>query len=144
MTKESKCSILKNGAVIFEANREKNLYVLYLEELKEQNVCLAASKDKSTELWHRRLGHCSIDGMRKLLKKNLVEGLPKVSTKLDGVCKPCAKGKHTKGSFKSKTVVTTSRPLELLHMDLFGLMRTTSLGEKNFGFVIVDDYSRFT
>jgi len=50
---ESKCSILKDGAVIFEANREKNLYVLYLEELKVQNVCLAANKDKSTELWHR-------------------------------------------------------------------------------------------
>ncbi|MQL76464.1 hypothetical protein Taro_008849 [Colocasia esculenta] len=76
---ESKCSILKDGAVIFEANREKNLYVLYLEELKDQDVCLAASKEQSTELWHRRLGHCSLDGMNKLRKRSLVEGLPKAN-----------------------------------------------------------------
>ncbi|MQL97626.1 hypothetical protein Taro_030318 [Colocasia esculenta] len=61
---------------------------------------LYASKEQSTELWHRRLGHCSLDGMRKLIKRNLVEGLPKVSTKMDGVCGPCAKGKHTKSSFE--------------------------------------------
>ena len=29
-------------------------------------------------------------------------------------------------------------------MDLFGLTRTTSLGERKYGLVIVDDYSRFT
>ena len=73
-----------------------------------------------------------------------MEGLPKINSRPDKICKPCAKGKHVKSSFKSKTIVTTSKPLELLHMDLFGPMRTTSLGGKNFGFVIVDDYSRFT
>ena len=29
-------------------------------------------------------------------------------------------------------------------MDLFGPTRTTSLGEKRYGLVIVDDFSRFT
>ena len=31
----------------------------------------------------------------------------------------------------------------MLHIDLFGSTRTTSLGEKKYGLVIVDDYSRF-
>ena len=51
-----------------------------------------------------------------------------------------------KGSklFQNKNVVSTSKPLELLHIDLFGPSRTTSLGENYYGLVIVDDYSRFT
>ncbi|WRX11049.1 Integrase [Theobroma cacao] len=52
--------------------------------------------------------------------------------------------KQVRTSFKSKKNVSTSRPLELLHIDLFGLISTTSLGGKSYGFVIVDDYSRYT
>ena len=49
-----------------------------------------------------------------------------------------------RSSFKSKFLVTTSRPLELIHMDLCGPMRTQSRSGKRYVFVIVDDYSRFT
>ena len=41
-------------------------------------------------------------------------------------------------------MVSTSRPLELLHLDLFGPTRTTSLGGNKYGLVVVDDFSRFT
>ena len=40
----------------------------------------------------------------------------------------------------SKGIVSISRPLELIHMDLFGSIRTTSLGEKKYYLVIVDDF----
>ena len=49
-----------------------------------------------------------------------------------------------RNSIKPKNLVSTSRPLELLHMDLFGPMDVISMGGKSYGFVIVDDYSRFT
>ena len=45
--------------------------------------------------------------------------------------------------FKPKNLVSTSRPLELLHIDLFGPMNVISMGGKSYGFVIID-YSRFT
>jgi IS30 family transposase len=38
----------------------------------------------------------------------------------------------------------TSRPLELLHMDLFGLVSYLSIEGSKHGLVIVDNYSRFT
>jgi len=41
-------------------------------------------------------------------------------------------------------VVSTSRRLELLHIDLFGPSRTVSLGVNYYGLVVVDDYSLFT
>ena len=43
-----------------------------------------------------------------------------------------------------KHVVSTSKPFDLVHMDLFRPTRTLSLNGKRFGLVIVDDYSRFS
>ena len=80
----------------------------------------------------------------KLISKNIVRGMPKFKVDFDHVCDACQMGKQTRGSFKSKNMVSTSRPLELLHMDLFGPTRTTSLGGMKYGLVIVDDFSRFT
>lgn len=61
----------------------------------------------------------------------------------DHICDACQMRKQTRVSFKPKNIVSTSRPLELLHMDLFGHSRTKSLDGNYYGFVIVDDYSRF-
>jgi hypothetical protein len=44
----------------------------------------------------------------------------------------------------SKNVMLTSRPLELLHMDLFGPVAYLIIGGSKYGLVIVDDYSCFT
>ena len=43
-----------------------------------------------------------------------------------------------------KNIMTTRRPLELLHMDLSGPNAYKSLGGNSFDLVIVDDFSRFT
>ncbi|KAK2388390.1 putative mitochondrial protein [Trifolium repens] len=82
--------------------------------------------------------------MSKLSKLDLVNGLPKISFDLDKVCESCTRGKQVKSSFKPKKFISTNKTLEMLHIDLFGPVKTTSLGGKNYGFVIVDDFSRFT
>ena len=70
--------------------------------------------------------------------------MPKLHINFDHVCGTCQQEKQTRGSFKSKNVVSTTKTLELLHMDLLGPTRTTSLGGRNYALVIVDDFSRFT
>jgi hypothetical protein len=40
--------------------------------------------------------------------------------------------------------MTTTRPVEMLHMDLFGPIAYISIGSNKYGLVIVDDYSHFT
>jgi IS30 family transposase len=40
--------------------------------------------------------------------------------------------------------MTTTRPLEMLHMNLFGLVAYISIGGNKYGLVIVDYYSHFT
>ena len=93
---------------------------------------------------HKRLGHASLSLLNKLVSKDLVVGLPTIKYNDGKVCDACAKGKLVKNSVKSKRCVSTSRPLEMLHIDLSGPMRIMSRGGKRYVCVIVDDYSRFT
>jgi len=108
-------------------------------------TCLLSKNDDSW-LWHRMLAHIHIHmhHLDKLVSKNLVEGLPTLKYEKDKICKACQKGKQKKNVFKTKNFVSTTRPLELLHMDMFGRSCTMSLGDNYYGLVIVDDFSRFT
>jgi len=82
--------------------------------------------------------------LNKLISKELVIGLPKIKFEKDKLCVVCQKGKQVKSSFHSKNVVSTSKSLELLHMNLFAHSRIKSFGENYYALVIVDDYSRYT
>ena len=48
-----------------------------------------------------------------------------------------------KSQHPSISEVQTSRPLELLHIDLMGLARVQSLGGMKCILVVVDDFTRF-
>nr|GEZ47200.1 hypothetical protein [Tanacetum cinerariifolium] len=53
-------------------------------------------------------------------------------------------GKAKRKSFHTKLNPSSKRQLQLLHMDLCGPMRVTSINGKRYVLVIVDDYSRYT
>ncbi|XP_070056495.1 uncharacterized protein [Nicotiana tomentosiformis] len=142
----SKVCIVTNlvtGEVVLMAKIYKNIYVADFKSLQNGDLACLSEVDDDVELWHRRLGHASFTLLNKLDKKDLVRGLSKSSFKNHKVCDACVKGKQVRSSFKPKKEVSTSRPLDLLHMDLCGPMRVPSRGEKKYIFVIVDDYSRF-
>ncbi|WVZ58312.1 hypothetical protein U9M48_008593 [Paspalum notatum var. saurae] len=78
------------------------------------------------------------------MKKDLIRGLKDITFEKDKLCSACQADKQVANTHPSKTFMSTSRPLELLHMDLFGPTTYTSIGGNNYGFVIVDDFSRYT
>ena len=124
-------------------HRVNNVYMIDLSIKQENNHCFL-SKDDDPWLWHKRIAHINMDHLNKLISKDLVVGLPKLKFEKDKLCDACQKGKQTRVSFKSKNVVSTTRPLQLLHMDLFGPSRTMSFGGNYYALVIVDDFSRYT
>ncbi|GJW92070.1 putative ribonuclease H-like domain-containing protein [Tanacetum coccineum] len=101
-----------------------------------------ATLDESN-LWHRRLGHINFKTMNKLVRGNLVRGLPSKTFENNHTCVACQKGKQHKASCKTKTVSSISQPLQMLHMDLFGPTFVKSLMKKMYCLVVTDDYSRF-
>ena len=125
-------------------NRIGNIYMINLDEVSSHDACCLLSKEENSWLWHRRIAHIHMDHLNKLVTKELVNGLPKIKFEKDKLCDACQKGKMVKVSFKSKNIVSTNKPLQLLHMDLFGPSRTKSFGGNYYALVIVDDYSRYT
>lgn len=139
------CKIMdKNNQVVLKGKREGNIYVLNMDDMLSSNTKCLVSHESDPNLWHRRLGHIGISTLEKLHAKSLVKGLPKLNLDDFQLCESCIKGKHVRESLKPKTEVTTSRILELLHIDLFGPCRTRSLGGSYYVCVIVDDFSRYT
>lgn len=62
----------------------------------------------------------------------------------NNVCSECAKGKHVKFYFKPKSITSTSRPFELVHIDLRGPMWLQFINGHKFVCVVVDDFYKFT
>ncbi|GJY10529.1 retrovirus-related pol polyprotein from transposon TNT 1-94 [Tanacetum coccineum] len=137
---EHDSEITKDSKVIDRGIRKKDLYVMKLGNKPKDQICLTTIDENST-LWHRRLGHANIRLIQSLASKELVRNLPKL--KFDQhFCDACKTGKQAHASHKAKNVVSTTRCLELLPMDLFDPSAVRSYGGNRYTLVIVDDYSR--
>ncbi|GKE79277.1 putative ribonuclease H-like domain-containing protein, partial [Tanacetum coccineum] len=133
--------------ILLKIPRKNNMYSVDMKNIipKESLTCLVAKAtlDESM-LWHRRLGHVNFKIINKLVKDNLVRGLPSKCFENDQTCVACLKGKQHKASCKSKVQNSITQPLFMLHMDLFGQTFMCSLMNKKYYLVVTDDYSRFT
>ncbi|GKA26528.1 retrovirus-related pol polyprotein from transposon TNT 1-94 [Tanacetum coccineum] len=139
---EHDSEITKDGKVIGRGIRKKGLYVMKLGNKPKDKIYLATI-DENFTLWHRRLCHANMRLIQSLASKELVRNLPKL--KFDQhFCDACKIGKQAHASHKAKNIVSTTRCLEILHMDLFGSFAIRSYGGNRYTLVIVDDYSRYT
>nr|GEY56096.1 hypothetical protein [Tanacetum cinerariifolium] len=133
--------------VLLRTPRQNNMYSIDLNNIATHKdlTCLVAkpSVDESM-LWHRRLGHLNFKTMNKLVRHNLVKGLPSKCFENDHTCVAFLKGKQHKASCKTKLVNSVSKALHTLHMDLFGPTSVSSLNHKWYYLVVTDDFSRFT
>nr|GEV70472.1 ribonuclease H-like domain-containing protein [Tanacetum cinerariifolium] len=91
--------------VLLRTPRQHNIYSIDLNNIVPYKylTCLVAkaSADES-ELWHRRLGHLNFKTMNKLVRHNLVRGLPSNCFENDQTCAACLNGKQHKASCKTK------------------------------------------
>nr|GEV91276.1 putative ribonuclease H-like domain-containing protein [Tanacetum cinerariifolium] len=133
--------------VLLRVPRENNIYNVDLKNIVPFGdlTCLFAKATlEESYLWHRRHGYINFKTMNKLVKGNLVRGLPSIFFENDHTCVACKKGKQHRSSYKTKPVSSVNQPLQRLHMDLFRPTFVKSLNKKSYCLVITDDYSRFT
>jgi transposase InsO family protein len=101
-------------------------------------------------LWHRRLGHVSLDGIKTICRNNLCTGMhidtpAALAQKEQHLCVACVTGKaHAAPIFKRRAPERVFRRNQLLHMDLCGPFAVTSFNKHRYFLVIVDGYSRMT
>jgi hypothetical protein len=120
-----------------------NCYLWVPQETNYSSICLM-SKEDEVKLWHQKLGHLNLKVMKKIISEEAIRGLPKLKIEQGNICGEYQIEKQTKMSHPKLQHLTTSKVLELLHMDLMGPMQVESLGGKRYVYVVVDDFSRFT
>nr|GEW69086.1 hypothetical protein [Tanacetum cinerariifolium] len=91
-----------------------------------------------------RLLSGSLHVLLGIFRKDIVIRLPKLKYVKDQQCSSYELSKAKRSSFKSKAIPSSKERLNLLHIDLCGPMRVTSINGKKYIRVIVDDYSRYT
>ncbi|GJR91056.1 putative ribonuclease H-like domain-containing protein [Tanacetum coccineum] len=139
--------LLDESQVLLRVPRKDNIYSVDLKSVvptKGLTCLFAKATIDESNLWHRRLGHINFKNMNKLVRGNLVRGLPSKIFENDHSCVACQKGKQHKASCKAKLVNSISKPLHMLHMDLFGPTNVKSLMKKSYCLVVTDDFSRFS
>ncbi|KAJ9560782.1 hypothetical protein OSB04_005942 [Centaurea solstitialis] len=145
--RETRCCVRTfEGQELIEGTRRSNLYTVNFQKQRPfTEVCLLSKATfNQNVLWHRRLSHLNYATINQLAKTGLVTGLPSLRFTKEQLCSACEMGKIKKSSHKLKVELNTSKPLQLLHMDLCGPMRVQSINGRKYVLVIVDDFSRYT
>ncbi|GJV26956.1 putative ribonuclease H-like domain-containing protein [Tanacetum coccineum] len=102
--------------VLLKVPRKDNMCNVDLKNVVPQVglTCLfAKATPDESNLWHRRLRHVNFKTMNKLVKGNLVRGLPLKLFEINQTCVACQKGKQHK-AFCRKHALSFMRPFGCL------------------------------
>jgi hypothetical protein len=132
------------GKVSLKGTRSKDNCYLWVSQEKAYLSSCMISKNEEVKLWHQKLGHLNLQGMKKAISVKAIRGIHKLNFGEGSICEECQIGKQTRMSHPRLEHQGTTKVLELLHMDLIGPMQVASIGGKRYDLVVVDDFSRFT
>jgi hypothetical protein len=133
----------EDSSTAFMGRLKGKLYLIYFSREKvEPKTCLVAKSDLG---WfgHRRLAHVGMRNLAKLQKGEHIIGLTNVVFEKDRLCSACQARKQVGVPHPAKNIMTSTRLLKLLHMDLFEPIAYINIDGKKYGLVIVDDFCRF-
>nr|GEZ71065.1 putative ribonuclease H-like domain-containing protein [Tanacetum cinerariifolium] len=94
--------LLDDANILLRTPRQHNMYYIDLNSIVPHRdlTCLVAKASADEYiLWHRRLGHLNFNTMNKLVRHNLVRGLPTKCFENDHTCTACLKQKQHKASW---------------------------------------------
>ncbi|GJT48457.1 putative ribonuclease H-like domain-containing protein [Tanacetum coccineum] len=109
--------LIDESQVLLRVPRKNNMYSVDLKNIVPKGglTCLfAKATSDESKLWHRRLGHLNFKTMNKLVKRNLVRGLPSKLFENDQTCVACQKGKQHRASFakrRNRTLIEVARTM---------------------------------
>lgn len=134
------CSI--QGNHIMSANLCKGVYRLNSVSVKERSLVVSHSHImQDADLWHRRLGHLSVRGMRLLGQ----DAARKITFQVDKdltPCVACLEGKPVARAYPKGSTRRANQPLQLLHSDVSGPFKDLSWSDARYLLTLTDDFSR--
>ncbi|GJR44677.1 putative ribonuclease H-like domain-containing protein [Tanacetum coccineum] len=101
------------STVLLKVPRKNNVYSVDMKNIvpKECLTCLVAKATLNESMpWHMRLGHVNFKTIDKLVKENLVRGLPTKRFENDQTYVACLKGKQQQSPLSRKPALSFMRP----------------------------------
>jgi transposase InsO family protein len=95
----------------------------------------------SSWLWHLRFGYENFGGLKLLAQKKMVNGLPSINQP-DQLCEGCLVGKQFRKSFSKESTTRANEPLQLVHVDVCGPIKSSSFSKNRYFLLFIDDFSR--
>ncbi|WKA02171.1 hypothetical protein VitviT2T_020389 [Vitis vinifera] len=140
---ETSFSLIYKSECVGNGILSDGLYCIFLQNDTAYNslhvqtgIKRCVVKEDSSTLWHRRLGHISIDRIKRLVNDGVLSTLDFTDFE---TCVDCIKGKQTNKSKRGAT--RSSTILEIIHTDICSL-DMDSHGQKYF-ISFIDDFSRY-
>lgn len=138
---DNDCRLIErsSGETAVQAKRRGKMYAL-MEETAVQ--AMIASETSQVDLWHQRLGHLSVHGIKTLQAQ--ASGISTLQLASEHTfCIACAEGKQAaKPVPKTRSGEPTTEPLALIHSDVVGPIEPQSNRGYKYFVSFVDDYSR--
>ena len=136
--RDSVLKIFRGSMVVLKDIRRNNLYYLKGNTVTGQVTTSIGLDDDCTRLYHMRLGHTDERSLQALAKKNLLQGAKTCKLKF---CEHCVIGKKTKMKFDT-AIHCTEVILDYVHPDVWGLTKTTSIGDNHYFLSFINDFPR--
>ncbi|XP_070667503.1 uncharacterized protein [Malus domestica] len=78
LMQHGKCSIYHSGrGLVMETEMSSNrMFIILARSLLKEQHCFNSTIEDQSQLWHRRYGHLSWNGLKVLQQKKIVQGLP--------------------------------------------------------------------
>jgi len=141
--KENVCKVYhQDKGMIMQSKMSSNrMYAITVNVVSP--ACFKVTTEDVVHLWHRRYGHLSQKGLKVLVQRNMVRGLPELQES-SNVCSDCMIGKQHREPFPKVSNWRATQRLQLIHADVCGPITPESNSKKRYFLTFIDDYSRKT
>ena len=97
----------------------------------------SSANDDKLVLWHCRLGYLNVKSVQALRGMDIAQSRAAPSS---FICEGCIEGKQHRLPFPVNGATPATKPLELVHSDVCGPMKTTSIGETKYFVTFIDGF----
>jgi hypothetical protein len=137
---DSRCYIRNSkGGLCGMGSIKGKLYYLSCEVVPGDQASVAS---ECYDLWHQRLGHINKQQLMEIVQKDMATGISVSKQESVSICEGCIKGKMNRQPFKAVGEIRSKKPLEVVHSDVCGPMRTESIGGSRYFVTFTDDFTR--
>lgn len=130
-------------AIIHEVNGLYQIKFSKMHAAECATLVQSSSNEDKLALWHRRLGHLNVKSVKAL--RGMVSGMDLAQSHVapsSFTCEGCIEGKQQRSPFPVDGATRASKVLEIVHSDVCGPMKTTSMGGCKYFVTFIDDFSR--